>query len=357
MDVEVDEAGQLILSRHISLRVTPDHGMFVREGQFDTDGHFTAGHDDSSLLSRLPASSLLALCDCVASSTTEPACSHRSAWLSDATMSSAASGHFCNCPSDVACDHRAAAVQLLACAESGHVEARSELVCSAVQQRLGLSESQFDVFLQLFGFWLGEGGTIVHTADGDSEGDLKSIRFVVTEQHSVDFLLTSFTTLGIDAALRHSRTIRSAHQLDIVDSRWVALFDAEGSGGPESSKAKVLPRWALLSLSPAQLYRVILGMWRADVSWLPNRAGRRRSVIYAADATLVRSAAACTHPLRIQPIRSADGSWLGGQLGRINEQRWQGRVSADCWKAAGRHRSAVRRVARWQSVVRDSSSR
>ena len=128
-------------SHHISLRVTPDHDMFVEE-EVSEDANGSPCWSDSS--SRASGRR---------SVTFTP---HRKV-RADALLRPA-----CSCPHNqtgtLACVHRRAHVRMLACAESGYVPMASATRREAVQRALRLDETQFIVFLEVLGFWLGDGG-------------------------------------------------------------------------------------------------------------------------------------------------------------------------------------------------------
>ena len=358
-DVEIDEAGELIVSRHISLRVTPDHGMYVQLGQFDSYGHFNVRneptlHDTSHV--RLQASNLLSVCDCTPTAAAKHICSHRAVWLSGAAaslhQSQPQSGHRCHCSPPETCSHRFAALRMLACAESGNVEAQPESACSCIRRRLGLSELQLDAFLQLMGFWLARGARLTHSADGNnSDSGIGSVRFAVSEQQDVDFLLHAFDRVGVGSSVQHTTQssqlsdspLPTIHQFDVTDRRWCALFVNEFGTKQacrpshawrdvESSRLPLLPEWVVHQLSPAQLYSVVLGLWRADSSWQPNREGRRRNVIHTSDVVLRDQLQQALLHCGFSPFaRAAAAGWSVSWV----EQRSSAGKST-CWPSMGR---------------------
>ena len=114
-------------SRHTSLRVTPNHRMFVQTSH-------TAKFDRAAPAHEVPASALLSECACRRDRAGKRSCAHSRAHI-----------------------------RLLACAGGGFTP-QSSARRQEVQRDLSLNEKQFAAFLELLGFFIGA-GTVVYYSD------------------------------------------------------------------------------------------------------------------------------------------------------------------------------------------------
>ena len=233
----------------VSLRVTPEHEMFVQLGN--------AGISDSSDESRVAWSSTRRLRD-PATGKRPPAMPqpHRKLQAQDLL-------------SDDSCAH----VRMLACAEAGYApQATSRR--QAVQRDLHLEDTQFSAFIELLGFWLGDGSLTSNCAiDG-------SARAYVTFSDLKQTCLTWLRNMLKAAGLREdeqwlSGSSGSVTTLYVSEPAWLAFFEKEFGGSscapavePEGMKSvQHLPLWLLQELSAAEMRRLISGLHRADGSF------------------------------------------------------------------------------------------
>ena len=185
-------------SRHISLRVTPDHRMFVQHGNSTSDGTGVSWARLSNAV--IPYHEVLA-----------------QELLSECTCPPAR-------PGKADCVHRRAHVRLLACAEAGHAP-QSTTRRQEVQRDLHLDDAQFAVFVELLGFWLGDGsmqyrhGKYVYSA----------VSFHQVKKTDRAWLLDQVVKVG----LRPSQWRTNVHEdggrekLQITDPDWFEFFDKE----------------------------------------------------------------------------------------------------------------------------------
>ena len=179
--------------RHVSLRVTPDHDMFVQTGSVSTHSHgvgwdSTLGVEDA--YRKMPAQTLL---------------------------SSDAHPH----------------VRLLACAENGH-QPHDTSRRDGVQAVLALSNSQFLAFLELLGFWLGDG-----CVSYDSSGD-GCVRFDQVKKTELEWLREMFCQVGLQSSSWTVCQYGDTERVSIREPAWFAWFDAEfGAEYPDSHYGSV----------------------------------------------------------------------------------------------------------------------
>ena len=183
--------------RHVSLRVTPDHTMFVQYGHKDNNGVIAwacATPRDSVTGKRGPASSRV-----LDEHVKVPASSLRST-------------------------NDRAHIRTLACAEAGYVPP-STTRRDAVMSALGLTRPQFTAFLQLFGFWLGDGSMAYHTKGSGYNG----VAFRQVKQTDKDWLRRTCNDVGLSQAFIRCGTPNkgSNEHLVITHSAWFDLFDGE----------------------------------------------------------------------------------------------------------------------------------
>ena len=245
--------GERTCNRHVSLRITPQHHLYVQQV-----------HSDSKQLNAPPekvhASSLLSKCDCSSAQ-----------------------------PGEIDCEHRRASVRMLACARTGRMPSATELsdVRDKVQMVLGLTNAQWPVFLELFGFWLGE-GSMSYTP--------RAVTFCELRPSDAEYVNAAFSAVGLTQAqftrtstrTTTTRGYTTAVTWSIEDQRWFNFFDLEfglnyhesdhysDSDGDRSNRTpsrsdKWLPPWALCSLTPEQMRLLIRGLWRANSSWAQQK--------------------------------------------------------------------------------------
>ena len=258
-------------SRHLALRVTPDHQMFVQTGS-KKGGSFVekvtrkgprgrqrpkqpVPHDlvPAAVCAALPASNVTS-CDCA----------------------------------DEHCDGRHPAVRMLACAEQGFVPATdAAAVRAAVQHRLGLTDELWPVFLDLFGFWLGD-GTLVYSS-GCATGVPTAVQFQVKEDDCT-YLEKTFARLRLvrdrDFFVYPPTEVKVQTLYNVVIPAWLLWFDEEFGRKYKNSdrfeeledpwvkSVKWLPYWVIFCLPPIQLRLLIEGLRRADGSWSVRDDGK-----------------------------------------------------------------------------------
>ena len=237
--------GQCSISRHVSLRVTPQHRMYVQL-------------DHVAPPEKVHASTLLSECDCPPAQ-----------------------------PCEVDCFHRRASVRLLCCATDGRQPSPAERhrVRARVQRRLGLTDAQVPAFLELLGFWLGNG----------SSSSLSYAPCAVQLQQrssgDVAFVDGALAAVGLRCKASFQRDEHAVGtSWHITDRRWFDFFDRQfGCTHPASRyykapadvdkeseppsvdrlgrSAQRLPDWVLRCLTPGEMRRVRDGLWRAGGRW------------------------------------------------------------------------------------------
>ena len=127
------------------------------------------------------------------------------------------------------------------------------------------SDEQVNAFLELYGFWLGE-GSMGHDRDN-------RLRFAQRTEADLDFLREVLPACGLRA--EQEWTEHANHEIVIKRASWFAIFDAEygkGSIHHDSTRvwnesAKWLFSWARTRLSAKQTQLLIRGVWRANGTW------------------------------------------------------------------------------------------
>ena len=191
-------------SHHVSLLVTPDHDMYVQMGDLDCRGRGFNPHQVQ------PAKEGL----------TKPP---PAMWIPPSKVKAS---QLLGAP------HERASVRLLACASSGHTPAPEEAAqeVRAVKTQLGLTNNaQFDAFLELFGFWLGDGTMAYHRS-----GVSGAVRFEQVNQTGIAFLDAILPNTGLSArdVQRSSTRLQRADGMkklvvtwDVVNHAWFTFFD------------------------------------------------------------------------------------------------------------------------------------
>ena len=289
-------AADSVDSSHLSLRVTSEHVMLVQHGLEHSSG------SGQVAWSRRPAERQLA------SSLLSP----------------------CSCAPHLLCLHRRRSVRMLACAEAGHAVSKAAEPLR-VQQSIGLSDEQLAPFLELLGFWLGNGSlhhrSALHGCDAvlmqqlkqsdavwlesilplcgletsdwkqGSSGELLVLRASWFDWFNREFLSSSAVSDDDDAPQprpsfasrpRSKRSRNSGRSVtpplepllaqtgeavqeeeleDSAADQAEQSVDDQLTSVPSKSVQHRLPRWLLLQLSPQRLFLVIRGLWRAAGSW------------------------------------------------------------------------------------------
>ena len=186
-------------SRHVSLRVTPGHNMFVQLGNT-----CEARTRERRAYSVVPADKLLSRCCCPAAQTD--------------------------------CEHRRASIRMLACAEEGYVPQFTERR-QTVQRNLGLTNPQFATFVELLGFWLGDAALHYSRAGNDS------VVFKPSKQTDLAWLKAALSKAGLEQSSWTRVAVESVEHLHISAPVWFAFFDAEFGGqyGRSRSPAPLTP--------------------------------------------------------------------------------------------------------------------
>ena len=181
------------VSRHVSLRVTPNHKMYVQLGtEMRVNGKLVDAPPH-----KVNASTLLSDCDCP--------------------------------PEVTGCSHRTASMRMLACADMGcqPTVQQQQVVRTTVRDRLNLTELQWMAFLELFGFWLGDGFLSYRPS---------LVAFDQVKQTDVTFLRAALPAAGItedDLKIRTSNHTRaglapfSRTRFSIRNEQWFNLLDQE----------------------------------------------------------------------------------------------------------------------------------
>ena len=213
-------------SGHLSLRVTPDHRMYVQTGSTDKKGDFVPSCN-SGELSMAP------------------------------TMMTASDLLLCHCPTSE-CPHRTTHIRFTAYAAAGYSPALPPVTRTRIQQQLDLSDEQFLVFVELLGYWL---------LSGSVDRARRTVCFGQLRQADMSWLQHMLDRVGLCAARYTFSLCDPVHGLPtmvdccVVDSpAWFAHFDADfNSSGPRH-----IPQWMLLSLSAVELHSFIRGLQRAS---------------------------------------------------------------------------------------------
>jgi carbamoylphosphate synthase large subunit len=202
--------------RHLSLRVTPNHNMFVQVGNCRaSSGHFdflprvTGGFNEADR-SEVPFGLMRA--------------------------EELTAGYQCDCRADDSCPHGRSTVRMMGIIANG--ASHSGLTASDPQSPLAClklrTEEQLDAFLQLYGYWLGDGTMSYYTA-GRGGGGINSVRFctVKDEQYLRDLIprtgLTAdkWRVTSYGNRMRHDGSIVQIADFRITCPAWFAYFDAE----------------------------------------------------------------------------------------------------------------------------------
>ena len=198
-----DDRPRRSYSRHVSLLVTPDHDMYAQLGNSNYEGQFVATCERRGYQKGKPLPPAL---------TVAP-----SKMLASSLL---------NAPNERAC------ARLLACASLGHTPERaSALAVQRVRDALQLTtEEMFRAFLEVFGFWLGDGSM----AYSRSNGRPSAVTFARVKAVDIKFLDDTLPKTGLTTVRRREYKLKRADRRRkvivvwrIVDRRWCEFFDAE----------------------------------------------------------------------------------------------------------------------------------
>ena len=248
---ESDEYGRAPRSKgagktnRLSLLVTADHQMFAQVGQADHAGDFE-GKDYVRPMAHMQADSLLQRCDCAAA---------------------------------IDCEHRRSLVRMLACAEQGAEAVTTDADLEFVHElQLELPE-QVAAFIELYGFWLGNG-----TLDTCTNQE-PTIKFSLHKEEDKQFLAAMLPACGLHEYQWRS-TCRGDGGTDfhITAKRWVCYFVAEYGRKYQHSSTRIAAAseeitqlnvksakwfwwWVLQHLRRDLIRLLVRGLRRADGVW------------------------------------------------------------------------------------------
>ena len=204
-EAEAEAVDATIRSRHVSLRVTPDHKMFVQLGNQSANGNvswYSSREWDTATQK--------------AGKVTEKP--HHLA------QARALEGTQCRCPPVEEgvrdCIHRVPHIRLLACAETGGVP-RSSATRRALQASLGITDAQFPAFLELLGFWLGHGYMAYHPG-----GKSGYVGFAQVKQSDLTWLRAKLGEVGLSSWLSGTTSYIVTY-LHISEPAWFDYFDRQ----------------------------------------------------------------------------------------------------------------------------------
>ena len=189
-------------SKHVSLRVTADHKLYVQLGNESISGRVAWSKEPDKKNKKKMV-------------TKPPSLVQAADLLSP-----------CECPPADFCLHRRASVRMVACAEAGHAAEPGPSDRDRVQSRLGLSDKQFTVFLGLLGFWLGDGSMEYRGAKGEG---YNAVAFAQMKDSDRAWLRDAIRDVGLPAAQVRScfKPSGSIETFLILEPRWFSWFDEE----------------------------------------------------------------------------------------------------------------------------------
>jgi serine/threonine protein kinase len=258
----------------LTLRVTPDHEMFVQLGQRSVGG------DDAAVALRTAADG-------------HAVRAHKM------QARELAAGFQCSCsPSQVdSCPHGYSSMRMLTAPSNGAAlaDALSALDSSADSPAVALhlhTDEQISAFLALYGYWLSDGG-------GSLSLSRRAVGFHADSPSAFDFVLRCISLLGLDENEWHSQQLPqspgSNAVVRITSPRWFRYFEAEygamAEREPEAAdevnfngnhqqqpngSAKWLWSWVLQRLSKSQLRVLVDGMMqsaRSQHAWMELPSG------------------------------------------------------------------------------------
>ena len=181
------ETGKNPTSCHVSLRVTPDHDMFVQTGYRQPSGGAVWDKvlDVEEPHHKEPAKSLLP-------------------------------------------DDGPELMRLLACAEKGYQPQDTDRR-DATQAVLGLTDEQWAAFIELFGFWLGDGTMGYQYHSDKAHGGRDCVRFIQRKKTDLVWLKEMFVRVGLSKD-HYKRKYEYKSKLtarSVTEPCWFLFFDQE----------------------------------------------------------------------------------------------------------------------------------
>ena len=192
--VEQSVEDELHSNSCFSLRVTPNHRMYVQTGSTDETGDFvpfSGGHQSTASRPSVMIASDLLTCQCTADD----------------------------------CPHRSSHIRFIAYAAAGYSPVEPLPARTRTQQQLRLSDEQFLVFLEVLGYWLLRG-----TMDYDS----RAVCFTHSQHSDTRWLRDRLLAVGLPSSLYQLSLCDEAAGLTlkadcsiVTSPAWFAYFDAE----------------------------------------------------------------------------------------------------------------------------------
>ena len=216
-------------SRHLSIRVTPEHEMFVQTGNKPKTSSVawsaTRAMDPVTRARgpvvvapprRVAAQELYSTCRCPPPSPVVPGEKKKKGKENKANKDK-------DKDKVVACVHRRGHVRMLAFAPTGHVP---QVVTNGrraeIKAALHLNDAQFIAFIELFGFWLGD-GSMSYRYDGKGHN---GVLFAQVKDDDVTWLKAQFALVGLTESSWRNYKYEKEHLL-ITDVAWFTFFDLE----------------------------------------------------------------------------------------------------------------------------------
>eukprot|EP00761_Pharyngomonas_kirbyi_P014650 gb/GECH01014680.1/.p1 GENE.gb/GECH01014680.1/~~gb/GECH01014680.1/.p1 ORF type:complete len:1220 (+),score=272.25 gb/GECH01014680.1/:1-3660(+) len=178
-------------------------------------------------------------------------------------------------------------ISMLACAENGVANTEQYSGDWGFRVALGLDEpSKFDAFLELYGFWLGDGSLSFN--HGGNKGGMNAIVLNEVNTSDLEWLIATLSAAGLRRDIDWYITehhIDGSRLVSIVQKNWVEYFFSEydkkyaGSSDVESNpedddddlcvtagdkSAKWFWRWVFHRLNKQELRLIIRGLHRAQ---------------------------------------------------------------------------------------------
>ena len=245
------EGGQ---SSHLSLRTTPNHRMYVQPCR----------QDGPAAPRVLPAEELTV-------------------------------GFACCCTArGVDCAHGCSSYRFLAGATRG-VDAdptSGDWTVDSPAAAFGLQSSdEVAAFLELYGFWLGEGSLSRHS---DGEGSEDAVVWRVRSPRDRSYLLSLLERLRLRAGEKWQWR-ESGHSLHLLITHpgWLSCFSAEY--GSSSLAERRLWSWALQRLSQEQLRALLFGLRQADCCSSSSQSSAKASITVSSIALREQLLQLCIH--------------------------------------------------------------
>ena len=272
-------------SGHVSLRVTPEHSMFVQRDR-----------SSDSPYAKVQAQALL--------------------------------------PTAGAGDQ----FRMLACAQAGHAP-QATRQRQAVQRDLHLDDTQFAAFIELLGFWLGQGSMACSPAvNGSAAG---CVCFSQVKQADLSWLRSTLKQAGLkEDEYWLTGSSGSVTTLGVSESAWLAFFDKEFGG----ESVKHLPDWALQELPAAEMRLLISGLHRADGSFAAGENAIDTSTAHFRDQ-LVQALLHCGYSA-YAGLMYGKGA-IRGYVWKVSwaeviDGRRDSSAGSSCWPSMSRHQCVTK---------------